>query len=195
MKKILIFLFFSFFILHFSFSYDFGLLFKGEFELIGRDKTSTESSVILAPWLSVPFNNAFTNAELYASAGINMGITADSTGSDVIFAPELYRLEYFSRPSTVFTFRLGRIIWQDVSRFIVRGRFDGAEFLFDLGNIQLGASALYTGFLFKDTAYINISPGDPADYSVSFNWADFSGSYCAPRRLLASVYGEFPACL
>jgi len=90
------------------------------------------------------------------------------------------------------SFRLGRFNWLDPSGFIAKGRFDGAELLFDTGNIRLGVNALYTGLLFKDTAEINVSPTDTKDYDVAFDWADFGSTYFAPRRLIASLYGQFP---
>ena len=168
---------------------DFGVLVKGEFETLGQGETAIGGSCIVAPWLSVPFNN---KAELYFSAGLNAGKDLESVSAASVAAPELFRLEYFSRPTAAFSFRAGRIIWQDVSGFTAKGRFDGVELLYDAGTIRVGASALYTGLLFKDTAYINVSPTDPRDYGKSFDWADFSGSYFAPRRLLASVYAELP---
>ena len=167
----------------FLFSADFGALLKGEFDVAGADETNASGTIIIAPWVSVPFNNS----ELYFSAGLNTNISDNS-----YFAPELYRLEFSSRLSSLFSFRLGRFNWQDPAGLIARGRFDGADLLFDLGRIRLGLNALYTGFLFKDTADINVSPADTKDYSASFDWADFADTYFASRRLMTSLYGEFP---
>jgi len=66
------------------------------------------------------------------------------------------------------------------------------DFIYNLGKIRLGVNALYTGLQFKDTAYVNVSPGDHKNYSVNFNWSDFGNTYFAPPRLLTSLYGEFP---
>ena len=165
------------------FGTDFGALIKGEFDVKGADETDASGTIIIAPWFSVPFNNF----ELYVSAGLNTKI-ADET----YFAPELYRLEFSSQISPLFSFRVGRFNWQDVSGLIAKGRFDGADFLFDFGKVRLGLNALYTGLLFKDTADINVSPADTKDYSATFDWADFADTYFAPRRLMASLYGEFP---
>ena len=162
---------------------DFGVLLKGELDLIGQDETDTSGSIIVAPWVSLPFGNS----ELYVSAGLNMSIANEN-----YFAPEIFRLEFSSRITSMFSLRVGRFNWQDPALLIAKGRFDGAELLFDLGKIRLGVNALYTGFLFKDTAYINESPTDTKDYSVNLDWSDFSNTYFAPRRLITSLYGEFP---
>ena len=184
MKRILLFVIICFaFSLTGLFAIEYGGLVIGELNAEGQEETDISGSVILAPWLSMPFDDA----GLYVSAGLNM-----SFGEETVFAPELFRLEYSSRVSPLVSFRAGRITWGDPSGLVAKGRFDGADFLFDLGEIRLGVNALYTGFLFKDTADINVSPDDTKDYSVNFDWADFGGTYFAPRRLLASVYGEFP---
>ena len=69
---------------------------------------------------------------------------------------------------------------------------DGADFIYDLGKVRLGAAAFYTGLLYKDTADINYSPTDQRDYNEDFDWSDFGNTYFAPRRLFTALYGEFP---
>ena len=162
---------------------DYGALLKGELDVTGQDETKTTGNIVFAPWISVPFGES----ELNISAGLNVNI-ADST----VMAPELYRLEFYSRLSSLFSFRIGRFSWQDPSGFTARGRFDGVDLLFDMGKVRLGLNALYTGFLYKDTSEINISPMDTKDYSAEFDWGNFVNTYTAPRRLVASLYGEFP---
>ena len=184
MKRIILFaLLFPAFILSGLWAVDYGAVLKGELYVEGTDETSASGSIFLAPWVSIPFDRA----ELYISAGLNTSISKEAYA-----APEIFRLEFSFWRSSLFSFRVGRIAWQDPSQFIATGRFDGAEFLFNLGKIRLGANVLYTGLLFEDTAYINVSPTDTKDYSESFSWFDFADTYFAPRRLLASVYGEFP---
>ena len=58
--------------------------------------------------------------------------------------------------------------------------------------MKLGFNAFYTGFLFKDTAYINPGPFDTKNYNLDFDWSEFADTYFAPRHLMASLYGEFP---
>ena len=174
-----------------SFGVDYGALLKMEFDVDGADKTSASGNIIVAPWLSMPFNNA----ELFVSAGLNTHIapeqgSAGRSSADSYLALEVFRLEYSMRLSSLFSFRVGRFNWQDPSGLIAKGRFDGVDTLFDLGKIRLSVNALYTGFLFNDTADINVSPADTTDYAA-FKWDDYA-TYFAPRRLMASVYGEFP---
>ena len=162
---------------------DYGAILQVEFDAAGHDETDISGTVILAPWLSVPFGTS----ELYVSAGLYSGIADES-----YLAPELYRLEFSSRFSSLLSIRVGRINWEDSSGLVAKGNFDGVDVLFDLGQFRLGVNALYTGLLFKDTAKINTSPANTKDYSVVFDWSDFAGTYFAPARLLASVYGTFP---
>ena len=159
-----------------------------------NDETVFASKTTLSPWLSLPVGGA----DFYLSAGINAEYEEKFT-----FFPELHKMELSLRlpvlspaisPSgfhSRFGFRLGRISWQDPSRLTAGGFFDGLDVFTELGSVRLGAAALYTGFLYKNTANINISPGDPKDYSVDFDWADFD-TYFAPRRLITSLYGDFP---
>jgi len=167
---------------------DFGMFLIGEYNARGEDETLSSGSVIAAPWVSLPFGDA----ELYLSAGLNANIEAEKNPGETYFAPEIFRFEFSYNIPSFFLFRMGRINWQDPSGFVAKGRFDGADFLFDLGKIRLGINALYTGFLFKDTAEINKSPMDTKDYNVTFDWSDFGNTYFAPKRLLTSLYGEFP---
>jgi len=172
---------------------DFGFFVQGEFEVAAPenqavsgsqsasadDKAGISGSVIFAPWLSVPLGRM----ELNASAGVNVNIAKET-----VFAPELYQLELLAPLSPLFSFRLGRFTWQDASGFTANGRFDVAELLFDFEKTRLGFSALYTGFLFKDTSKINVSPSDTKDYGAAFKWDNFADTYAAPRRVMASLY-------
>ena len=162
---------------------EFGGILKADIDVAGQDETNTSGSIVIAPWVSVLFGEA----ELYACAGLNTII-----GDETFAAPELIRLEFSSRLTPMISFRAGRITWQDPSRIVAQGRFDGADFHFDLGNINVGVNALYTGLLFKNSAEINVSPTDPKDYGAKLDWGDFGSTYSAPRRFLLSAYGEFP---
>ena len=162
---------------------DYGAFVQGEFDTVGKDDTGISGSIVFAPWLSLPFGKS----ELSVSAGLHTHIS-DNTYA----APDLLQLEFSSSISPLFSFRLGRFNWQDSSGFVAGGRFDGAELFFSPGNIRIGINALYTGLLFKDTADISISPTGTNIYDTPFDWKDFTGTYAAPRRLMASVHGEFP---
>jgi len=184
MKRRFVFvLLFSAFVLSGLWAVDYGALIKGELHIEGADETAASGSIFLAPWVSIPFDRA----ELYISAGLNTSISKEAYA-----APEIFRLEFSFWRSSLFSFRVGRIGWQDPSQFIAGGRFDGADFIFKPGKIRLGVNVLYTGFLFEDTAYINVSPEDHKDYGAGFSWSNFADTYFAPRRLVVSLYGDFP---
>ena len=167
---------------------DFGLVLSEGFLAENNDETVIANKVTMAPWLSLPLGGA----DLYLSAGLNANYE-----EKFFFVPELFRAELSYRIAAANSYalgmRLGRIKWQDPTRFTAIGTFDGAEVFAELGSISLGAAALYTGFLYKNTANINISPGDPKDYGATFEWGNFEKTYFAPRRLLTSIYGDFPA--
>jgi hypothetical protein len=189
LKRILL---FSLLIVHFSlpiaFAADYGMVINGEAEAVGADETDASGTVILAPWISVPFSKG----QFYFSPGLYVGFEPERSSAETIIAPELLRLEFSYKPSSLFSFRVGRFNWQDPSHLTAKGRFDGADLLFNVGTIRLGVSALYTGFLFKETAEINASPTDTTDYTAIFDWGNFADTYFAPRRLMAALYGEFP---
>ena len=162
---------------------DFGMIVNGHFKTEGGDETTPSGKLILAPWLFLPLGEA----DLRISAGLNADIAKENA-----FAPELFRLEFSYKPSAMFSFRLGRFYWQDPSRFTAKGHYDGLELSFDLGKVRLSAAALYTGFSYKDTAEVNVSPKDQNDYNAVLDWQNFADTYFAPRRLLAVLSGEFP---
>ena len=165
------------------FAVDYGAVFNGQFTMQGNDETETSGSITLAPWLAMPLGDG----DFYLSAGVH----ADYSDT-LIFVPELFRLELSLHLLDSLSLRAGRIPWQDTSHFTAKGNFDGIDLIFDMGTIRFGAAVLYTGLLYKETAEINTSPGDPKDYNIEFDWAEFADSYFAPRRVVTSLYGEFP---
>ena len=162
---------------------DFGVVLSEGFLIETKDETDFASKTTVAPWFSIPFENS----DFYVSAGMSVHYEDEFS-----FVPELFRMELTLRPSPRFGARLGRIPWQDPSLFTAFGYLDGADIFLNLGTIRLAAAGFYTGFLNKKTASINISPGDPKDYSADFDWSDFGNTYFAARRVLASLYGDFP---
>jgi len=160
---------------------DFGAILNGQFKVEQNDEISTSGVGSLVPWFSLPLGKT----DLYVSAGIS----ADYD-EELLFIPELFRLEVSGKIASL-AYRAGRIPWQDPSRFTAVGHFDGADVLFDVGKVQIGASAFYTGLLYKETADINFSPGDPIFYGEDFDWANFGDTYFAPRRVVMSLYGNF----
>ena len=166
------------------FAVDFGAVLGGSFSVDGRDDTKVSGNVSLAPWLSAPMGKA----DFFLSLGLSA--LYDETWQ---FVPELYRLELSYKPTALFGLRAGRIPWQDTSHFTAKGNFDGVDLRFNFGDIILGASGFYTGFLYSGTADINETAGDPIDHFAPLDYADFAATYFAPRRIIASIYGEFPS--
>ena len=169
---------------------DFGAVLSGQLELDKAAELDPDGKIILAPWLSIPIGN---NGNFYFSPGLELSFPGKD--KDPVFIPELKRLDFTWQLPQMFLFRLGRIPWQDTSRFTAKGSFDGIDIVLDAGIARLGACALYTGLLYKDSAELNISPGDPTDYTADLDWSNFSSTYFAPRRLLLSAYGDIPGLL
>jgi hypothetical protein len=162
---------------------DFGAVLSEGFLVEHNDETDFASKTTLAPWLSLPMGMF----DFYASMGLSANYEDKWT-----FIPELQRLELSYRTHATFGIKLGRIPWLDPSLFTAKGYFDGVDAYMNLGRIRLGVAALYTGLLYKSKASINISPGDPVDYSKDLDWGNFGKTYFAPRRFFTSLYGEFP---
>ena len=188
MKRIIL-CFFLFFICSWAsvFSLDFGAVIGGNAEIVNAGETTTEAKTTLAPWLSLPMGS---NADFFLS----LGLSAEHI-ENWAFVPELFRLEFTIKPISSLFIRAGRIPWQDTSRFTAKGNFDGADAQLDLGKWKIGASVLYTGLLYQNNADINYSETDTTNYATDLDYTDFANTYFAPRRLLASVYADFPSLI
>ena len=163
---------------------DFGAAISGEFAAASYGESAVGGNTILAPWLAFPINDI---SRFYLSAGLNMDFDEGA-----VFIPELFALEYSVSPIPLLEVRAGRIGWQDVTGFTAKGFFDGAEARFNLGMVDFGAAVFYTGLLYKGTANINATKGDPKDYHAKLDWKEFAKTYSAPRRLLASLHWQLP---
>ena len=162
---------------------DFGAVISGQFRTEVAGETDISGKATLAPWLSVPAGEADFNLSFGVFAGYEERFSV---------IPDLFRLEFSFKPLAPLSIRAGRFSWQDPSRFVAKGNFDGLDLLLDLGKVRLGAAVLYTGFLYQGSTDINISPSDTAKSDVVFDWVDFANTYFAPRRLLTALYGDFP---
>jgi hypothetical protein len=175
------------------FAVDWGGLISEQFEADGSGgETELSSKTTLAPWFSIPLGD---RGDVFFSAGISADWRRNERET-TRYVPELFRLELSYRPVSPLTVKAGRISYEDPSRFTAKGYFDGISAAVDLGAVRLGGGFYYTGFLYKDTANIKKTPGDPVDYGAELDYGGFPGSfadtYFAPRRLLGAVQGEFP---
>jgi hypothetical protein len=169
---------------------DFGGIVNERFESSGTAGAAGEAALrsvtMLAPWLSIPWDTG----EFYLSAGASADWQRD--GERVLYVPELFRLEAAFRPASSLTVRAGRILWDDPSRWTMTGAFDGVDVFAGVGSFTLGGGVYYTGLLYRDTANVKGTPGDPVDYALALDWGDFTNTYFSPRRVLAVLHGEFP---
>ena len=168
------------------FALDFGALIHTGGTVKGRDETEGSARFQVAPWLSLPLKGA----DLYLSAGISADYQSYRDPSN-LFIPELFQLEFSCKPLETMTVRAGRIPYQDPSRFTVRGIFDGAALDMDFGKARLEAAAFYTGLLYKETAEIRASAGDPVNYDAPLDWDDFADTYFAPPKMITALQGEY----
>jgi hypothetical protein len=164
---------------------DWGIVASEQFEAGIRDATEITSKTVLAPWLSLPLGD---KADLYLSVG---GSFRYDQEKPELF-PELFRLEASLRPVSSLTIRAGRADFRDPSLFTAKGRFDGLDITWDPGPLRLSLSGWYTGLLYRNTANISATPGDPLDYGAVLDYGDFRDTYFAPRRFLASLQLEYP---
>jgi hypothetical protein len=171
-------------------AYDFGLLldqtagFSGD---ISGDTPAVDDTVALIPRLSI-FLGETDSWEIFISAGI----TADYESEEWTFAPELLRTEISGRDGN-FRMKIGRMSYADPLNFVVDGLFDGAQYSIDspVGTFSLGA--WYTGLLYKNKAYITMTPEDFISYYTPVDYNNFADTYFASKRLLTGLNWEHPS--
>jgi len=173
-------------------AFDFGLI-TNQYAAYGHKGTtgenaSTENDVTyqadILPRLSFLIGNS---GEFFLSAGLTLGYE-----DQFYYVPELLRTEMALRFGSS-GIRFGRIPYADPLSFIASGLFDGAQFYHNSKAGIFSIGAWYTGLLYKKTAYITMTQKDQALYDDALNYGDFSGTYFAPPRLLASLDWEHPS--
>ncbi|MDR1804283.1 MAG: hypothetical protein LBQ94_11825 [Treponema sp.] len=172
------------FICSMSFGFDFGLILDQNTDYGGYgDEGSYGYSGSLIPRVTALFGES---ADIYLSAGIR---AAFAEGGKWRFTPELLRTE-LSFYAGSFAFKAGRMYHSDPLGLIADGLFDGARLSLDseVGTFSLGA--WYTGFLYKNRANILMTAGDREIYVREFDFADFTNTYFAPRRVVSSLGWE-----
>jgi hypothetical protein len=111
----------------------------------------------------------------------NIPILIELGRSEILWHPETSG----SSLSSV-TIEAGRVPFQDPLGIIASGLFDGLSGSVTFGPIRLNTGAFYTGFLYKETADIVMTPFDEKIYIDE-------DKYFASRRVLFSAGMEFPA--
>jgi hypothetical protein len=171
---------------------DFGLIVNqsGEYTNTGGDSSEKDANYTggYSPWLSAELGN---DAQLYLSAKLGMDYEAKEWKYDSPrILPEAERSGISWRPDPSFYLEAGRLRFQDPLGIIASGLFDGFQASTGAADAGLSAGAFYTGFLYKETAEIVMSPHDALNYALPLDYSDFD-TYFASRRILVSVGAEF----
>ena len=166
-------------------AYDFGVVLDQKAGLGGTgNEAGFDYAAALVPYLSVPIGDS---GDLYISAGAMFNYEDKAA-----FFPELFRTEISWRFNKI-KIKAGRIQYEDPLDFVIEGLFDGAQFFYDTPAGVFSAGTWYTGMLYKKRANILITQRDIESYYTALDYADFSGTYFASRRMLAAVGWEHPA--
>ena len=170
----------------FAFSIDFGVLVDQQFEM---NNTTADYNPILIPWFSWNTDNGVS---LYLSGLLSLQYNKfkDGSGSSLDLFPEFSRFSLSYRHAGFYA-AAGRIAYTDAMGMIASGLFDGSKIEANIPVGTISAAALYTGFLYKKTAEINMTADDIAANSMPWNISDF-GSYYASKRLLTSLRLDLP---
>ena len=165
---------------------DFGLILDQTAGVSGNgDETNFDYSGILIPRFSTLLGS---NGEFFISAGMR----AEYSNKEWTFVPELLRTEFDWRFGNA-ALSVGRINYSDPLGYIAAGLFDGARFTYDTNAGTFGVGAWYTGFMYKNRAYITMTPEEGLAYGAKVDYDNFADTYFAPRRLLAAIDWEHPS--
>jgi hypothetical protein len=188
-KKIRLFLLFSFLFFHFSFAwaFDFGMFLNQNTGYSGADSGGGDSrsnfdySIGAVPWLS----------GLLGQTGdfiVTAGFEADyNKGWE--FVPELLRTGLAFRPGN-WAFEIGRMYHSDPLGFVAAGLFDGfkASYYSEAGTFSAGA--WYTGLLYKKRTVIEMTVEEFLTKNAPLDYGDFADTYFAPKRFLSALGWE-----
>jgi hypothetical protein len=165
---------------------DFGLTLDQSAELQGyRDNTFFTYTGALIPWFSALPAPGW---DVLVSAGF----TVKREGEAWDYIPEIRRtrLVYHFGGGEV---RAGRMEYSDPLGLSASGLFDGLALSLGAGDANVSAGVWYTGLLYKKSAVITVTAEDLIDYYAPFEYARFTDTYFASRRLLAAADFEHPA--
>jgi hypothetical protein len=197
-KRFLLFFCLLFFFAHLGFTLDFGLILDQSFEAekFVEGKTSRASySSGFNPWFSWDGGREWS---FYVSGILsfkhtwnNGGFTGAGGWKTPVPLLEFSRSFLRYRSGQRFLIEAGRIPYTDSTGIVASGLFDGLRFnkSFLPGDLTLGA--YYTGFLYKESAKILMTPGDVKNYAEPCDWDTF-GAFFAPRRALITGRWDLP---
>jgi hypothetical protein len=173
------------------FAFDFGFLLdqSAYIESIGSDvkKEDFTYKVTAKPWFQVLFGDT-ANFYIMPAVTFEYSPTNDDDVDPYRIAPELLRTEFDWRPAPGMNLAVGRMQYDDPLGFIASGLFDGVSFSMPLAGGSVYAGGWYTGLLYKETANITMTSEELSSYNNEpLDWDDFSGTYFAPKRILAAA--------
>jgi hypothetical protein len=173
------------------YSLDFGLLLSQEIEAENEHFTYTPA---FTPWFSwdggknfsvYVSNKFFFEYHKYNDNEAASGWARPPFISELTYSAVNYRI------NESMSLEAGRIEYADPLEFAATGLFDGARFEMDLPQGTLSAGAFYTGFLYRETALILMTPNDGENYAKQWGM-DNLGAYFASRRFLTAVRWDMP---
>jgi hypothetical protein len=160
---------------------DFGLVLNGTGEYVSdTGGKGFGFTGIMTPWFSAALAG---NLDLYFSGSLKFEheYKTSAWAKPVLF--ELERTELNVRPLQTLYLTLGRQRYRDTGGMIAEGLFDGVRGSVGLGWVRISLGAFYTGFLYKESAEILMTPEDRDRYLRPLNYGD-ADSYFASRRVL-----------
>jgi hypothetical protein len=178
-------------------SLDFGLLADQRIE---AEKGSVSYHPILAPWFSWDGGKGLS---CYLSGILSLVYRQHDGGGDEgsgwekpLLLPELSRFVMRYRSNRHFLVEAGRGAYADTLGFAASGLFDGLRLEADFSFGSIRAGGYYTGFLYKKTANIMMTPGDMERHAEPLAQGredeSFLAGYFASRRVLVALRWEAP---
>jgi hypothetical protein len=166
---------------------DFGLLLSqyAKYGNNGGDDNVFEYKAGIVPRLSFL---AGENGSFFMSASF----TLKYSNEEFSYIPELLRTEFSTRSGS-WGISAGRFGYSDPLSYVSEGLFDGVRLTYGSSAGRFGFGAWYTGLLYKETTVITMTAEEEALKAVLLDYDDFSNTYFAPKRVLASVDWEHPS--
>ena len=162
---------------------EFGFVINQNVDITNEDEDIVyEYSALIVPRLYFLFGDT---ASLFVSAGV----TLESSQQGFTYIPELLRTE-LSLQWLRFGVQLGRFGYAAPLSFLADGLFDGVLFTHSSGAGQFRIGGFYTGFLHKKSAGIEMTEYDRAVNGVPLDYDNFTNTYFAPPRAIASLEWE-----
>ena len=172
-------------------SLDFGVLLSQDIEV---EKDYFSYIPALTPWLSwdggksLSFyvsNRFFLEYYRYGDNNDDSGLAKPVFRSELTFTAINYSI------NDSMSLQAGRIEYADPLEFAATGLFDGVRFEIDLPLGAISVAAFYTGFLYKESALITMTPNDEEKYDEPWGKGNI-GAYFASRRFLSAVRWDVP---